>query len=71
MRWRLRLSTPPPPRGGIPGPVPPELFTTTGEPLPLGELVDLAAAPATVPAARERLAGLGIRTTAATAAPTS
>lgn len=44
---------------------PPELLTTTGEPLPLGELVELAADPATVPAARERLAALGIRTSAA------
>ncbi|MFY1627684.1 M48 family metallopeptidase [Micromonospora sp. WMMD735] len=51
---------------------PPELSTTAGEPLPLGELVDLSADPATVPAARERLAALGIRTTATpAAAPTT
>ncbi|MFU8851376.1 M48 family metallopeptidase [Micromonospora sp. SL1-18] len=43
---------------------PPELLTTAGEPLPLGELVELAADPATVPAARERLAALGIRLSA-------
>ncbi|MEU1602580.1 hypothetical protein [Micromonospora matsumotoense] len=43
---------------------PPELLTTAGEPLPLDELVDLSADPATVPAARDRLAALGIRTAA-------
>ncbi|WP_319458464.1 M48 family metallopeptidase [Micromonospora sp. RTP1Z1] len=48
---------------------PPELLTADGEPLPLGELVDLAADPATVPAARERLAALGIRVAAASASP--
>ncbi|MEV0427385.1 M48 family metallopeptidase [Micromonospora sp. NPDC050495] len=45
---------------------PPELLTTSGEPFPLGEIVELAADPATVPAARERLAALGVRTSATT-----
>ncbi|MEU3453742.1 M48 family metallopeptidase [Micromonospora sp. NPDC006766] len=50
----------------------PELLTTAGEPLPLGDLVDLAADPATMPAARDRLAALGIRTaTTEAAAPTA
>ncbi|MFG2104693.1 M48 family metallopeptidase [Micromonospora echinaurantiaca] len=39
---------------------PPELLTTTGDALPLGELVDLAADPDTVPAARARLAALAV-----------
>ncbi|OKI45205.1 M48 family metallopeptidase [Micromonospora sp. CB01531] len=42
----------------------PELITAADEPLPLSELVELAADPATVPAARERLAALGIRSSA-------
>ncbi|NES39299.1 M48 family metalloprotease [Micromonospora sp. PPF5-17] len=38
---------------------PPELLTTAGDPLPLGEMVELAADPVTVPAARARLAASG------------
>lgn len=49
---------------------PPVLLTDAGEPLPLGELVELAADPATVPAARERLDALGIRASTAPATPT-
>jgi Zn-dependent protease with chaperone function len=48
---------------------PPELLTGTGEPLPLGELVELAADPLTVPAARERLGALGVRVSAEPASP--
>ncbi|MDZ5447821.1 M48 family metallopeptidase [Micromonospora sp. 4G57] len=48
---------------------PPELLTRAGEPLPLDELVELAADPLTVPAARERLAVLGIRVSAEPASP--
>ncbi|WP_200210549.1 M48 family metallopeptidase [Micromonospora coerulea] len=48
---------------------PPELLTDDGRPLPLGELVELAADPVTVPAARERLAALGIRVSALPASP--
>ncbi|MEU6204038.1 M48 family metallopeptidase [Micromonospora musae] len=43
---------------------PPELLTTSGAPLPLGELVELAGDPDTVPAARERLSALGVRVVA-------
>lgn len=43
---------------------PGELLTTDGESFPLGEIVELAADPDTVPAARERLAALGIRPSA-------
>ncbi|MFC4145007.1 M48 family metallopeptidase [Micromonospora mangrovi] len=47
----------------------PELLTTDGTPLPLAELVDLAADPETVPAARDLLTGLGIRTSATRPVP--
>lgn len=50
---------------------PPELLTTSGTPLPLGELVELAGDPDSVPAARERLSALGIRVAStAPSAPT-